>query len=162
MDTEEKWHLIDEFPEYEISTFGRVKRIKTKRILRPGKGTPKYPMVVLCKNKKTKPIRIHRIMAMVFLNDQKTGKEINHIDGNKSNNNLSNLELVTRRENIKHGYDIGTHKPFTKLKENQVLEIMNLLKNKISIRKIAKIYGVNHGAIEGIKYGKSWRHISLL
>ena len=162
MDMEEKWCLIDEFPEYEVSTFGRVKRIKTNRILRPGMGTPKYPMVVLCKDRKTKPIRIHRIMAKVFLNDQKTGKEINHIDGNKSNNNLSNLELVTRGENLKHGYDIGTHKPFTKLKENQVLEIINLLKNKMSLRKTAKIYGVSRGAIEGIKYGKSWQRISFL
>jgi hypothetical protein len=98
---------------YQVSSVGRVKRLigyqcRKERILKSarnckGKG---YPFVVLCKQGKTKEIPIHQMVAWAFIGPQED-KEVNHIDGNKLNNNLKNLEYLTHQENMQHARAIG-------------------------------------------------------
>lgn len=70
-----------------------------------------YKEVTLQKQHKPKCIRVHRLVAFAFLGNPPNEKmEVNHIDGNKVNNNVSNLEWVTSSENQKHAYQMGLQK----------------------------------------------------
>jgi ribosomal protein L22 len=102
----EIWKPIEGYEDYEVSSFGRVKSFKSKknivgRILKPNlvKG---YFVVGLCKDKKEKKASIHQLVAAAFLNYKydRVNSVVNHIDGNKTNNNISNLEVVTQRKNL--------------------------------------------------------------
>lgn len=100
---------------YQVSTDGRVQRIykngKTKE-LKNRVGV--YYSVSLCKKGIKKSYNVHRLVAETFL-DQPDGKnEVNHIDGNKYNNNLSNLEWVSQKENLIHAMEILNHFPWGK------------------------------------------------
>jgi len=89
--------------------------------------------------------------------------QINHKDGNKANNHISNLEYVTPSENCKHAYRIGLadergeRNPNHKLKEKDIPQIRKLLdEGVLSQREIGRRYGVTRGAIKCIKIGRNW------
>lgn len=123
---------INNYPNYEINSLGIIKNIKTNKILKPIITKYGYCIVGLYNNKKMKRIPIHRLIGIHFIPklDNKY-VEINHIDGNKQNNNISNLEWCTRSENILHAYKTG----LKKRKNNSELQ-QERLKNKISIKVI--------------------------
>tara|TARA_R110000782_G_scaffold254678_1_gene343140 strand:- start:23 stop:502 length:480 start_codon:yes stop_codon:yes gene_type:complete len=99
----EIYKIVKEYPSYEISNFGNVRSSKRvcKKILNPAVDKDGYFYVCLFGEKKTKKIKIHKLVAIEFLNnkDYSSNYVVNHIDTNKQNNNLSNLEIVTIREN---------------------------------------------------------------
>lgn len=97
---EEIWRPIIGYEElYEVSSLGRVRHLKFNRFLSP-RIRSGYWAVSLNKNNKQKSVSIHRIMAESFM--PKIKECVNHIDGNKLNNNLENLEWVLYRENSVH------------------------------------------------------------
>ena len=67
----------------------------------------KYKYVSLCKDGSQLFISIHRILAIHYIPNPENKEQVNHIDGDKLNNNLDNLEWVTRSENTKHAYKLG-------------------------------------------------------
>jgi hypothetical protein len=96
---------------YQVSNRGRVRRIffinnvteKEKiKVLTPLKHNHGYLSVSLCKNGKQKMRLIHRLVAQAFIENKFNKKEINHINGNKKDNRVENLEWVTRKENMEH------------------------------------------------------------
>lgn len=93
---------------YEVSNLGRVRRCIDGFIYKPRNMSSGYYYVGLRQRPgaKTKNVSIHRLVLSSFIGYQ-DGKDVNHIDGNKKNNNLNNLEWVTRSENIRHAIDIG-------------------------------------------------------
>lgn len=101
----EIWKDIPEYEGYyKVSDLGRVKRlpgayVPNGRILKPQKRNG-YLSVSLSKNKKAKTHNIHRLVAKAFLGD--SNLTVNHKDGNKHNNKLTNLEYCTARENCRH------------------------------------------------------------
>lgn len=116
-------------------------------------------------DKKTKMFQLHRLVLETFNPISGCEKmQVNHIDGDKSNNCLENLEWCNGNYNMQHSYDIGIHVPpyGTKaggniLNEQQVLEICDLIKNSsYSLREIGKKYGVSKGTVYDIKRKKSW------
>lgn len=84
---------------YEVSSFGRVRNKQTGRYLKPyfSKG---YQRVRLCFNKVSKSIGIHRLLMLAFYPIEDETMEVHHKDGNKANNNISNLSWVTHIENL--------------------------------------------------------------
>ena len=105
----EQWRVIAQFPNYEISNYGQVRRVwkyhthlKKTRLNKYG-----YEIVNLSKDGINKHCPIHRLVDMAFINNPNNLPEINHIDGNKENNRVDNLEWVSRSENMKHAYSIG-------------------------------------------------------
>lgn len=102
----EEWKDIEWYAGlYQISNFGRVKsfRYGEGKIIKPFINNGYY-CVGLSRKDDYKKVRVHRLVAKHFIPNPDNKKEVNHIDGNKLNNNVSNLEWSTRSENIKHAF----------------------------------------------------------
>lgn len=111
-----------------------------------------------------KPRGIHRLLAEAFIPNPLNLPQINHIDGNKINNALSNLEWVTAKQNMQHGFKIGIYKRgearhTSKLTEEQVKTIRSRIEKGDMQKKIAEDFGVGQSAITAIKQKKTWTHI---
>lgn len=118
---EEFWKYIEGYEErYSISSFGRVRsekrncnfvkgktRIVEEKILKQSIEKDGYLTVGLSKNSKTKTFKVHRLVALTFLRNEENKEQVNHIDGNKQNNNIENLEWCTMSENMKHAVKNG-------------------------------------------------------
>lgn len=91
---------------YEVSIYGEIKSIKKSKLLKPRLSTG-YAMVALWNNGLRKDLKIHRLVAIAYIKNPMNKPQVNHIDGNKLNNELSNLEWVTNSENLKHAYKNG-------------------------------------------------------
>lgn len=125
----EKWKDIEGYAGlYKISTYGRVKSFyKNGRILSAGMSNGYYH-VSLYKNSKSRSFKIHNLVAKHFIQNEKDLPCINHIDSDKLNNNVNNLEWCTQQHNIDHSIKkgltpIGEELPYCKLKNNEVLDI---------------------------------------
>ena len=140
----EEWREIKNYPLYLISNFGRVMNIKTKRLLKFAVKSSGYLQVHLWKDGKGKTFDVHQLVYKSFYPNVNTaGYVINHIDGNKNNNFINNLEKVTYQENNLHAeYCIKTHncaKPVQQL--NAQKDIIN---NFLSIAEATKKTKINN------------------
>lgn len=102
----ERWKPVDGYEEfYEISNLGRVKSLKygKERILKPANNGVGYLLVVLCRDGKRKHFLVHRLVAEAFLPNPLGFTEINHLDENKTNNCVDNLEWSSRWDNMHFG-----------------------------------------------------------
>lgn len=109
----EEWKTIEDYPDYQVSNLGRVKSFKkhngtNERILKIIKNSKGYLFVILCNNEKSKIFKVHRLVlkAFKFISNLELF-ECNHIDGNKENNCIENLEWCTHIENMQHAVKIG-------------------------------------------------------
>ena len=106
----ESWEKYPDNQNYIVSNTGRVRRERSTedKIPRERKG---YLSVDLYSDGKRKTKRVHRLVAETFLPNPDNKPEVNHIDGNKHNNDVSNLEWVNSKENCRHAWDNGLIKP---------------------------------------------------
>lgn len=147
---------------YEVSSEGHIRNRKTKRILREFIGSDGYLRTQF--DGKTR--LIHRVVAKVFLENLYNLPEVNHIDGNKTNNSIQNLEWCDRNYNLKHAYEIGlrsakrTHNSRSKLSEDDVAYIR---KNYIprdkdyGAKSLSKHFGVAHQTICAVVSEQNWK-----
>ena len=122
-----------------------------------------YREVLLSENGKTNNARVHRLMAETFIPNPYNLRDVNHKDGNKLNNDISNLEWVSHSSNVKHAYDNGLEKKVlgedhhgSKLNDELVRYIRQT--NKSNYR-LAKELGVDPSTIRDARNKKTWRHI---
>lgn len=159
---------------YQVSNMGRVKSLNynhtlEERILKNIKSNGYYYRVMLYKNKKGKSIRIHRLVGNAFIKNPDNKPCINHIDGNKSNNRVDNLEWCTYKENTEHAFITGMmvnrdtkgiKNCKSKLNNVQVLEIREKYSTgKYTYQELADEYNVHKSTIELIINRKLWKHI---
>lgn len=162
----EQWKDIPGFEnKYQISNTGAVKSSCRNKeiIMSPALNTFGYPKVGLYKDSKYTSATVHRLVAEAFIDNPDNKPQINHIDGNKANNNVSNLEWCTNSENMQHAWRERLCKPqngstngMSKLTEQDVL---NIRADERVLRDISAQYGVNISTISNIKNRKLWLHI---
>lgn len=104
---------------------------------------------------------LHRLVAFTFIPNPNNLPEVNHIDGVRHNNHVDNLEWASRKTNSLHSTQIlgknrGESNNSTKLKESQVLEIIDMLNNGMSQTDVSKIYKITNHAIYRIQHGHNW------
>lgn len=95
----ETFRFVNGYNDYMISNFGRVFNVKTLRMLNPSSTSEGYRRINLSKHGEAKEYKIHRLVAGAFLKNPKNKHCIDHIDNDRSNNNISNLRYVTGSEN---------------------------------------------------------------
>lgn len=95
---------ITEYPEYYAREDGLIEN-KDGHVIKPWVDNVGYKQVVLYKDGKRNYLRVHRLIAKAFIDNPYNKKQVDHIDGNKLNNAIENLEWVTNAENTKRGYD---------------------------------------------------------
>ena len=93
---------------YQVSSEGRVKSLerkgrKSERILKPGVRSKGYLFVVLCAGGKSRMFSVHRLVCTAFHDNPENKLDVNHINENKTDNRIENLEWSTRKENLNHG-----------------------------------------------------------
>lgn len=142
---------------YEVSNIGRVKSLKRNttsgRVLSQALNRG-YMSVVLCKNGKHYNAKVHRLVAMAYIQNPNKKKEVNHIDGNKTNNRAENLEWVTASENAKHARlkglnPCGRNNPITSKSVDMLSADGTLLKTFPSLKEAERQTGVYRTNIQG-------------
>ena len=130
LDGEEWRDVVDYEGLYQVSNFGRVRSFQKDKmkILKSGFSAFGYLRVVLCKDFQKKNRSIHILVAKAFIPNPEGKTQVNHIDGDKKNNHVSNLEWATPAENIHHAFEVGLRKSGcehfrAKLTAEQVREI---------------------------------------
>lgn len=136
----EEWKDIKGYKgHYKINRNGDVFSYSTNKLLAKTISTPKYYVVSLWKNNKGKTIPIHRLLAEAFIPKIEGKTLVNHIDGNKLNNDLTNLEWCTCSENNKHAYDNYLKIPSEKLKQSARERALERNKNKLRSIPVVQI-----------------------
>lgn len=107
--TNERWKIINDFPNYLVSDLGNIKTRKTNKLRKSSVGKRGYIVISLRKDNKTYLRTLHRLVAQAFIPNPDNLLEINHKDGNKVNNELVNLEWVTTKDNNIHARMTGLH-----------------------------------------------------
>lgn len=122
--TKEIWKDIKGYEGlYQVSNLGRVrsldryvkqnhntKQLKKGKIIQPTKNHKGYLGLKLCKENTSKKVSIHRLVAQTFIPNLENKPQVNHIDGDKTNNRIENLEWCTNSENQIHAYKMGLNK----------------------------------------------------
>lgn len=175
----EVWKCLDGIVEYgenyEVSNFGNVRRknsIKNRKLIKDKNG---YLTLTFSKNGQIKGYKVHRLVALAFISNLENKSEINHIDGNKSNNITNNLEWSTRTENINHAYKLGLKKSkigeintlgesngYAKLTEKDIFDLIEHWNSgRYTQESLSKLYSVSRGCIKSILSRKTWKHLNL-
>ena len=139
--------LIKDYPNYTISIDGIVKNIKRNKTIKIQSDKDGYHFVQIWNNSKPKKLRIHRLLAIHYLNNPQNKPQVNHINGVKNDNRLENLEWATAKENCIHAWENNLKKPSDKqkalarlLKGRPILNTQNGIYYE-SIKEAAFYYG---------------------
>ena len=156
MKTQELWKEIKDYPDYEISSLGRIWSKKTKIFMKSHNASSSdlHQKVKLSHNGESKKFFVHRLIMLAFSPKENPDLfQVNHIDGDKSNNSIENLEWVTPQENTDHAFDTGLRprkdRPETLLKKKEAMirryqrpeELEKLSENSKKMWKIRKEKG---------------------
>jgi hypothetical protein len=177
----EIWKKIPNFSGYEASNLGRLRSLNYKRsgkikVLKPTQSSDGYMKTVLIDDKgEYRSWTVHLFVMMAFIGVKPEGLEVNHKNGDKTDNRVDNLEYVTHKYNVQHSFDngfqkalIGEDNPTAKLTNNDVLEIREYVRNKkeqgvryYGRKRLADKYGISESHIKDIVSGRRgiWNHI---
>lgn len=159
----EYWTDIKGFPNYAVSNFGRVKNKVSTKVLKPQKDYKGYLRVRLYNQKVSQRFFIHRLLMEAFCGA--SSQTVDHVNGVKSDNNLSNLRYLSREDNtrkasIGHTHSQGSKHHRASLAEKDVKQIKCLIKMGLSIQDISKRYSITYDTVYGIKKGRTWNHVA--
>jgi hypothetical protein len=170
------WRPVKGFEaSHEVSNTGQVRSVTRTTIRKDGKELPlkgkpisswissNYEQVTLNNNSKR---LVHRLVAEAFLIPLEGQTQVNHIDGNKLNNHLNNLEWCTPAENVSHAlksglFAVGSRQVNSKLTEKDIPEIFKMRLAGLSCQQIGSSFGVGFDLIARILNRKRWKHVSV-
>ena len=157
----EEWRRVQKWPDYEVSNLVRVRRNIVK-VLKPWASKDHYPSVCLQRGKR---MYIHRLVLEAFAGAAPSGQEARHLDGNRGNPCLDNLQWGSRSENngdrVQHGTsNRGERSGTAKLTEAEVAAIRGrYIPRKVPQRVLALEYGVGLATINKIVHRRTWTDI---
>ena len=159
-----EWRKISDCPTYEVSEYGEIRNSNTGRHLKPRQANG-YLQVTLCDSNGHHQKTIHRIVAKEFIDNPRNCDQVNHIDGDKWNNRVDNLEWCTGSENMKHAYRTGLQKSIpsqieyslSRCVEKHKRPVRNIENGKCyaSIVECARDEGLCHSAVSFHLAGKA-------
>ena len=164
---EAQWTIITNFPDYLVSRTGDIYSSKsgTWRTIKQILNKDGYYCANLQKDRIKLRVLIHRLVLTAFSGPCPPGQECRHLDGDRTNNNITNLRWGSRLENsqdrIKHGRSHNNHGERaggSKLTASTVIEIVKLRETGMTRRAIAKQYGIPNSTIGSILGGYTWCH----
>lgn len=156
---------------YSVSSLGRIRRELpgpgtfpgrlNKLSWGGGRGKGQYLCVRLSVDNRGRTSRVASLVAAAFIGPKPLGLEINHIDGNVTNNTPENLEYVTALEQQRHASRIGIkchgeRHAFAKLSDEKVREIR---RRGAPIAEFMRRFGVSKSTIDSVLSGKTWKHV---
>jgi hypothetical protein len=167
--TTEEWRAIDD--NYDVSNFGRVRRSTpgnrtfAGRILTGTIGKIGYVVVNPVSCGRNVQFYVHDLVARAFLGPKPPGNDVNHIDGNKTHNVVTNLEYVTHAENMAHAGRTGlsprgVNHHGAKLTDDDVRALRADRANGRPFSALAQKYGLSIATAFNIATGRSWRHVT--
>lgn len=162
----EEWREVDGFKgRYRVSNFGRIisRRTGFKYIMQYQITKKGYYLVGLYMDDIKYYKSVHRLVALAFIDNPDSKPQVNHIDGNKLNNNASNLEWVTSSENRVHGIKNNLIVPVNGVKHGNCIlneDQVRFIKNStLSGSVLGKQMGVSAATIWKIKSNRGWKHL---
>lgn len=129
----EIWKIFKPNPNYEISNMGKVRNLCTLKELAQIDNGHGYKTVTLYESSHGRRYYVHRLVAFTFLENKENKPEVNHLDGNKANNKVTNLEWCTQIENNRHAVKIGLRVCTEKMRANSKKQI-NIVNNNPILR----------------------------
>lgn len=178
----EIWKDIENFEGiYQVSNMGRVRSLDrqihykdgrignfTGIILKQGVCRKGYPIVYLSKGSKKKAIKVHRLVALTFVKKHQKKNQVNHIDGDKSNNIFTNLEWCDNSENQIHAYANGLNSVSrgesngnNKYSLSIIIELKKMLKIGKTYKEIINKLNVSKSLIYHVKSEKTWKYVKV-
>lgn len=156
--TEEQWKSIEGFESYQVSNFGNVKG-KRGNLLSPGSNGRGYKQVLLLKDGQRYKRTVHSLVLNAFVPKKNETYQCNHIDGDKQNNNVKNLEWVSSKRNHEHAFELGLRKKGAGDKRSKKVIYMDLkTKTKMvfdCINDAGRFTGIKSVKISNYLNGKS-------
>lgn len=144
-----QWHVIPGVRDAVVNKLGEIKCLRTRRLKKHSNANGYRSVALAGKNR-----LVHRLLAEMFIPNPDDLPQINHKNGIKSDNRLSNLEWVTPQQNCKHARDTGL--VVRKLTRGKANAIKALLAVGISRGELAERYGVDYQTVNDIHSGKAW------
>jgi len=158
----EQWKKIDGWP-YEVSNLGMVRNIRTGRMIaRCVQKRGGYLAVHLHQNNKRKCFALHRLVAKAFIPNPENKPQVNHIDFDRQNCEVSNLEWATAQENSDHSEvnrSRGADQPHATHTTEQVRMVKALIDRGWRTKDIALTCGTHATFVSKVRYGVIWNHI---
>ena len=159
------WHPFPRDPDYVVSPCGKIRSLKSDRVLAQFKNNRGYPTVGITTKGKQKTYFVHRIVAETFLYRDENRTDVNHINGIKEDNSISNLEWVTKSQNVRHAIEtklIDRSKTRYKRKIPRVLRLnaLALLLSGSSIKDVMKKTGLLKDYLGKLSRGNFWGDIT--
>lgn len=145
--------------DYRVSNFGKVYSYKSNKFLKQTEQTCGYLTYGSYLGS------VHRLVVKTFLGEIPKGLVVNHIDGNKKNNYIGNLEITTYSDNLKHAFSLGlacnkgSLNSQAKLTERDILCMYKLFESGFNNNSVAGKFGLHDRYISLIRHGKRWKHV---
>jgi hypothetical protein len=160
----ENWITIPQHPAYEISDLGRLRKtykntkVKIIKAHHNGNGKTDYQFYVLGNVK----YYAHFLVTYFFIGQRPAGYDCDHIDGNRSNNALSNLRYLTRAENRSHKGEQNKNSKLTEAKVRLIRLMYKSLKDvKTTQKQIGAMWNVSSSAVGAVINNKTWKHVTV-
>lgn len=150
---------------YQVSVLGRVKSLARKGskggILKFSRNKDGYLYVSFYKNSMQSTFKVHRLVCGAFYVKPHDKNYVDHRDGNKTNNNASNLRWCTFKENIRFAWDLGIYSVEKSsnaiLTEKEARSIKDMLSSGIKAKDIFPLFKIKINAVYDIKQGRCWK-----
>ena len=155
---------------YEIFTNGDIIGPSGK-LLQPRKNEDGYLVVTMGSSKIRRSTKfVHRLVAELFLPNPNGYSDVDHLDGNRANPDVSNLEWVTHEENVRRSHERGSHiekstgekNPRARLTDEIVMKLREEYESGVSIDTMSKKYGYPWSTVSNAVKGITWKHLPML